>query len=407
MKGMIKTIMNSEQYMNQSSNYVMDTYGRMPIVICSGKGATVTDVEGKEYIDFTSGIGVSSLGYADREWVKAVKAQAASLAHISNIYYNPQYIELSKKLCSATGYSKVFFCNSGAEANEGAIKLARKYSFDKYGAGRANIITLKNSFHGRTITTLAATGQEVFHKYFEPFTEGFIYADTNNANDVISLMDNTVCAVMMEPVQGEGGVIPLKNDFVKKIYEEARKKDILIIFDEVQTGIGRTGRFLAQEHFGFKGDITSLAKGLAGGLPIGAFICNEKLADTLGKTMHGTTFGGNPVSCAGGNVVLNRVADDIFLNKVEQKGKYIVKKIKAMKSPLIGEIRAKGLMIGIDVNRTDSKTLMNVLSENGLLTLTAKSALRLLPPLTISKKEIDKGLEILNKVLLELKEKFQ
>lgn len=391
--------MNSNKYIELDKRNVMDTYARLPIVLKSGKGATLYDIEGREFIDFGSGIGVNSLGHCDKEWVDAVCAQVNTLSHVSNCYYNPQYIELADKLCKASKYSKVFFCNSGAEANEGAMKLARKYSFCKYGHGRHNIITLNNSFHGRTITTLAATGQDIFHEYFFPFTDGFIYTDYSDASDVIKFMDKTVCAVMMEPVLGEGGVIPLKTDFVIAICDEARKRDILIIFDEVQTGIGRTGKFLAQEHFNTTGDITTLAKGLGGGLPIGAFMCSDKLSDVLGISQHGSTFGGNPVSSAAANVVIDRIMKPCFLDKVAKKGKYITDAIKAMNSPYIADIRYRGLMIGIDLIDIDAKTLVKLLSKNGLLTLTAKNSLRLLPPLTISKSEIDKGLDRLNKVL--------
>ena len=300
--------MTFEEIRNDEQQYMMHAYGRFQTALVSGKGAVAKDVDGKEYVDFTSGIGVNCLGYCDDGWVKAVSEQVATLQHISNLYYSPLQTEVSKKLCALTGFDKVFLCNSGAEANECAIKIARKYSFDKYGKGRQKIITLVNSFHGRTVTTLAATGQDVFHNFFFPFTEGFEYAEANNIDSVKNCIDDEVCAVFIELIQGEGGVMPLDKEFVNEIEKICKEKDILLMIDEVQTGISRTGAFYCYQNYGIQPDVITSAKGLAGGLPMGACLCVEKLADVLGAGTHGTTFGGNPIACAGAKEVLSRVA---------------------------------------------------------------------------------------------------
>lgn len=380
--------------------YVMNSYSRFNVALESGKGAKAYGC-GKSYIDFGSGIGVNALGYCDGGWVKAVSEQAAKLSHCSNLYYTPIQGELAELLCKRTGFKGVFFCNSGAEANEGAIKLARKYSFDKYGSGRATIVTLKNSFHGRTVTTLSATGQDVFHNFFFPFTEGFKFAEAGNFDSVKEACTKDVCAVLMEPIQGEGGVLPLDIEFVKKVAELCREKDILLMFDEVQTGIGRTGKFLAHEHFGVKADVVSCAKALAGGLPMGAVLCRGGLENVLSAGTHATTFGGNPIACAGALEVVKRVSDEKFLKEVTEKGEYI--KARLSKIDGIGEIRGKGLMLGFDVDGLSSKDVAAKAAENGLLILTAKTALRMLPPLTITKEEIDCGLDILEDTIKSMK----
>ena len=389
--------MDFQHVKEQDKQYIMNTYGRFDACIVKGKGAICTDINGKEYVDFTSGIGVNSLGFADESWVKAVTEQAGNLAHISNLYYTLPDGELAKTLCEKTGYSRVFFGNSGAEANEGAIKVARKYSFDKYGPGRNGIITLLNSFHGRTVTTLAATGQEVFHNYFYPFTEGFSYSIANDFDDFLKAVNKTTCAVMMEFIQGEGGVNALDKDYVQKVVSYCNEHDILVIGDEVQTGIGRTGKLLCGEHFGVQADITTLAKGLGGGLPIGAVLVNDKLKDVLGASTHGTTFGGNPVVCAGANAVLKKVANDPFLKEVELKGE----KIRACLA-CCGEVKSLsglGLMIGIELKTKKSADVAKACLEKGLLVLTAKTKVRLLPPLTITDEELTRGLNVLWEVL--------
>ncbi len=389
--------MNFQKIKEQDKKNILNTYNRFDVCIESGKGAVCKDVNGKKYIDFTSGIGVNSLGFCNPEWVKAVSEQAGKLAHISNLYYTIPDNELAKTLCEQTGYSAVFFGNSGAEANEGAIKTARKYSFDKYGAGRDQIITLVNSFHGRTVTTLAATGQDVFHQYFGPFTEGFRYAEANSMESVEKATDKTVCAVMLEFIQGEGGVIPLDEKFVKDLFAFCRERDILVIADEVQTGVGRTGKFLASEHYGVHPDITTLAKGLGGGLPIGAFLVEERLKPVMGYSSHGSTFGGNPIVCAGANVVLRTVCNEKFLREVAAKGE----KLKAclLVCEDVVSVTGKGLMLGIQLKKKTAAEVAKACLEKGLLVLTAKDKVRLLPPLTITDDEIKQGLQILWDVL--------
>lgn len=391
--------MTFEEIRNDEQQYMMHAYGRFQTALVSGKGAVAKDVDGKEYVDFTSGIGVNCLGYCDDGWVKAVSEQVATLQHISNLYYSPLQTEVSKKLCALTGFDKVFLCNSGAEANECAIKIARKYSFDKYGKGRQKIITLVNSFHGRTVTTLAATGQDVFHNFFFPFTEGFEYAEANNIDSVKKCIDNEVCAVFIELIQGEGGVMPLDKEFVNEIEKICKEKDILLMIDEVQTGISRTGAFYCYQNYGIQPDVITSAKGLAGGLPMGACLCVEKLADVLGAGTHGTTFGGNPIACAGAKEVLSRVATEDFLKEVNAKGEYIREKLQTMAN--VSEVRGMGMMIGIVTEKDNAKEIAKKCVENGLLILTAKNLLRLLPPLNITYEEIDRGLNILKKVMEE------
>ncbi len=381
-----------QQIKDDDHKYIMNTYGRFNAALVKGKGAKAWDESGKEYIDFTSGIGVNCLGYSDDGWVKAVTEQAARLQHISNLYYSPLQTELAKKLCEITGFSKVFFANSGAEANECAIKLARKYSFEKYGKDRTEIVTLENSFHGRTVTTLSATGQDVFHNYFFPFTEGFSFAKANDMESVKAKVNNNTCAVMIELIQGEGGVNPLEKGFVNELADYCSENDILLIIDEVQTGVGRTGSFYCYEQFGIKPDIISSAKGIGGGLPMGACLCSEKLRDVMSPSTHGTTYGGNPIACAGALEVLKRVSDKKFLEDVAEKGSYIKEKLLKIKG--VSEVRGMGMMIGIVLEKDNAKEVAVKCVENGLLVLTAKNLIRFLPPLNITKEEIDKGLEI-------------
>lgn len=389
--------MTFEEIKNDEQQYMMHTYGRFQTAIVSGKGATAKDVSGKEYIDFTSGIGVNCLGYCDDGWVKAVSSQAATVQHISNLYYSPLQTEVSKKLCELTGMDKVFLCNSGAEANECAIKIARKYSFDKYGQGRQKILTLVNSFHGRTVTTLAATGQDVFHNFFFPFTEGFDYVTANDTADLESKINDEVCAVFIELIQGEGGVMPLSQEFVSAAAKICKEKDILLMIDEVQTGMSRTGTVYCYEQYGIEPDVVTSAKGLGGGVPIGACMCSKKLSDVMTAGTHGTTFGGNPIACAAAKEVLSRVTEKDFLEEVCRKGEYIREKLAAM--PNVKEVRGKGMMIGIVTEKDNAKEIAGKCVQNGLLILTAKTLLRLLPPLNISYEEIDKGLDILGKVM--------
>lgn len=381
------------------NNNVMHTYGRYPLVMEKGKDRNCVDENGKKYIDFGSGIGTNSLGYCNDKWVDYVCSQAKSLQHTSNYYYTKVQADFAEMLCSSTGYSKVFFGNSGAEANECAIKLARKYSFDKYGKGRHNIITLVNSFHGRTLCTLSATGQEVFHNYFFPFVEGFINVKANDIDDLKAKIDDTVCAVMLEYVQGEGGVNALEQDFVDAVFDICNKNDILVIADEVQTGVGRTGKLLAGEHFGKKADITTLAKGLAGGVPIGACLADEKCADVLVAGTHGSTFGGNPLACAGGLAVLETVTADGFLDEVNKKAEFLRSELLKMNG--VESVSGLGLMIGITLKNKKAGDVVKSALERGLLLLTAKDKVRLLPPLNIQTDEMKEGLEIFNAVLEE------
>lgn len=377
----------------QFNKYVMPSYGRYDLVLDSGSGRQAVDENGKKYIDFGSGIGTNSLGYCNENWVRAICDQAHKIQHTSNYYYTKVQADFAKALCETAGYTDMFFGNSGAEANECAIKIARKYSFDKYGKGRSNIITLVNSFHGRTLCTLSATGQDVFHNYFFPFVEGFVNVEANNIEDLRSKLDDTVCAVMFEYIQGEGGVMALQQEFVDEIYRLCAEKDVLTIADEVQTGVGRTGKFLAGDNFGKKADLTTLAKGLAGGVPIGVCLSGEKCAKVLTAGTHGSTFGGNPISCAGGLAVLETVNKPGFLDEVARKGAYI--RDKLLTSPEVASVSGMGLMIGIELKNKKAGDVVKAALDKGLLLLTAKTKIRLLPPLTITYEEIDKGLEIL------------
>lgn len=388
-----------DNIIQQDKQYIANTYNRFPLVLEKGNGALAYDVNGKEYVDMSSGIGVNSLGYSNEAWVKAISEQAAKLSHTSNLYYTLPQVELAQKLANRTGYKKVFFANSGAEANECAIKTARKYSFDKYGKDRNVIITLVNSFHGRTITTLAATGQEVFHNFFFPFTEGFKFVPANDINALNAAIDDKVAAIMFEFVQGEGGVNPLDKEFVAEMQKIAQAKDILLIADEVQTGIGRTGKMLASENFGIKPDLTTLAKGLGGGLPIGAVLFNEKTENVLGYSQHGTTFGGNPIVCAGAVKVLEAL-DDTLIEKANEKGEYIRKKLQ--NAPHIQSISGLGLMLGVKFDSLAAGEVVKACIEKGAIFLTAKEKLRMLPPLTITFEQIDKAIDVLISVLEEL-----
>ncbi len=391
--------MNFEQVKQQEQANMMHTYGRFPVALVKGKGVTAWDTEGKDYIDFTSGIGVNALGWCDEGWVQAVSRQAGELQHISNLYYNPVQTQLAEALCKASGLSKVFFGNSGAEANECTIKLARKWGMEQ-SPEKNRVVTLQNSFHGRTVTTLAATGQDEFHQWFFPFTEGFDYAPANDLAAVEKAITEKTCAVMVELIQGEGGMFLLEKDFVQGLRKLCDEKNVLLLVDEVQTGIGRTGAFYCYQNFDILPDVVSSAKGLGGGLPIGACLCGEKLQNVMTGGMHGSTFGGNPIVCAGALEVLSRVNTPEFLAEVNEKGEYFREKLAEL--PNIENVRGMGLMIGADVAKDCGKTAGNVASaciDAGLLILTAHSALRFLPPLTITKEEIDEGLARLKTVL--------
>ena len=385
--------MNFSEIKAQEEVYVVHSYGRVQVALEKGKNATAWDADGKKYVDFTSGIGVNALGFCDEGWQKAVTNQIAKIQHISNYYYNSSNTKLAMLLSKVANLKKTFFCNSGAEANECAIKTARKYGERK---GAHKIITLDQSFHGRTKTTLAATGQDSFHQEFQPLTEGFLYAQPNDIESVKALIDETVCAVMIETVQGEGGVNLISESFIKDLRMLCDSEDILLVLDEVQTGIGRTGSFFSYQEFGVLPDILTCAKGLAGGLPIGICMMGEKTCELLQPGMHGSTFGGNPVSCAAAIEVVERVNTPEFLESVKEKADYF--RAELSKIPQIKSVCGRGLMLGMEIEGS-AVEVMKKCAENGLLVLTAKTKIRFLPPLTITKQEIDEGLAIFKKIL--------
>lgn len=383
----------------KANECLMHTYVPLPIIITHGEGSCLFDENNKKYIDFTSGIGVSSVGYNNKKLNEAILNQLNSFAHLSNIFLSTPTVKLANKLTTISKMSKVFFSNSGAEANEGALKLAKKYSYMKYGGKRNKILSLKDSFHGRTLATITATGQDKFHKYFDPFPDGYDYVTPNSIEDFKEKLTDDVCAIIMEAIQGEGGVNLLNSNFVQEVCNVCKEKDVLIIFDEVQCGLGRTGHIFCFQESGVEADIITLAKGLGGGLPIGAILCNEKLSNTFTPGDHGSTFGGNPVVCAGALAVLDQICNDELLSSVQAKGKFIRQTLTKSKLPLVKNIRGLGLMIGIEVSCPPDEIQKKAL-EKGLLILTAgKNVVRLLPPLTISEIEIKKGLAILLKCL--------
>lgn len=388
--------MTFEQVKSQDQAYILHTYGRVDAALVKGRNARAWDVDGKEYIDFTAGIGVNALGYCDPEWSAAVAGQAGKIQHMCNYYYCPENTALAQELSRASGMAKAFFCNSGAEANECAVKIARKYG-EKRGAYR--IVTLENSFHGRTLTTLAATGQEGFHREFLPLTEGFLYAQAGDLAGIQALLDGSVCAVMLEMVQGEGGVIPMDEGFVKGLAQLCREKDVLLLIDEVQTGIGRTGRFFAYQGYGVQPDVVTCAKGIAGGLPMGACLVSERLGDILQPGQNGSTFGGNPIASAAARVVVRRVSEPDFLQSVSEKGAYFREKLEAM--PQVEYVRGRGLMLGVKLKEKDAHDVLVQCAKAGLLILTAKELVRFLPPLTITQEDIDQGLAIFQQVLAQ------
>lgn len=378
--------------------YVAGTYARFPVELVSGKGSIVTDTAGKQYIDLGSGIGVTSMGFADENWLSAVTAQLNTLQHTSNLYYTQPCAQLARVLCERTGMKKVFFSNSGAEANECAIKAARKYSAEKKGGNCYTIVTLKNSFHGRTLTTLSATGQEHFHELFQPLTPGFIHVDAEDIEGLTRLVkEHSIAGIMLECVQGEGGVIALSQEFVTAAAELAHQADIPLIIDEVQTGNGRTGALYAYMNYGITPDIVSTAKGLGGGLPIGATLLGEKVQNVLGPGDHGSTYGGNPVCCAGALSVLERL-DDAFLRDVKAKSDYVFSTLN--NAPGIISVTGMGLMIGIQTKKP-AREVVNACMERGVLCLTAKTKVRLLPALNIPMELLKEAIEVIKSVCAE------
>ena len=391
--------MNFTEIKGLDEAYVLQTYGRNQVAIDHGRGAVLWDTEGKQYIDFTSGIGVCSLGYANEAWAKAIYDQAMKVGHISNLFYTEPYARLASRLAPAAGMAAAFFGNSGAEANEGMIKVARKYSYEKYGEGRATIITLKNSFHGRTITTLKATGQDHFHEFFFPFTEGFRYAEANSMDSLMAAAGDDVCGVMMELIQGEGGVNPLDQDYVRAVAKLCAERDWLLLADEVQTGVGRTGSMFAFQQFGVQPDVVTFAKGIAGGLPFGGFMVNEKCRGVLRAGDHGSTFGGNPIAAAAACHVLDRM-DGAFLAQVTEKGDYLRAQVEELALPCLGKTRGMGLMTGVEVKEGwTNRDLAAKLISSGLLVLTAGPGLRFLPPLICTKDDVDVLVERLRTLL--------
>lgn len=377
---------------NVTDEYILHTYGRFPVTLVKGKGSIAFDENNKRYIDLTSGIGVNAFGFCDETFIEAVTQQAKKLQHTSNLFYTEPAAYLSKLLSEKSGMSKVFFSNSGAEANECAIKAARRFSLQKNGKGFHNIVTLKNSFHGRTITTLAATGQESFHEDFFPFTDGFLYADTDNTESIKTIVKNNKCAaIMIEIIQGEGGVMPLSYELIETIKELSTSFDIPLIIDEVQTGNGRTGKYFSYMHYNLNPDIVTTAKGLGGGLPIGATLFSKRFENALISGTHGSTFGGNPIVCAGASSIVERI-DDAMLSDITAKGEYISSAIKDFSK--VKSVSGKGLMLGIEIEG-EVKSAVSRCIENGVLVLTAKNKVRLLPALSISYKEIDEALSIL------------
>lgn len=374
------------------NQYIANTYARFPVCIVEGKGSLAYDENGKEYIDLSTGIAVNTFGYADDAWVSAVETQLKKLQHTSNLYYSEPSAKLAELLCTKTGMKKVFFSNSGAEANECAIKIARKYGESKKGADYTTIITLKDSFHGRTLTTLAATGQEVFHKDFLPLTNGFVHAEPNNAEDVKRLLnDNKCCAIMFEVVQGEGGVLPLKKEFLTELQKLAQEYDVLLIADEVQCGNGRTGELYGYMNFDITPDVVSTAKGLAGGLPMGATLLGDKVKDILGVSMHGSTFGGNPVCAAGALNIISRLDADTLAG-VKERSEYIFNELSNATG--VKSVSGLGLMIGIETERPAAE-IIDECRENGVLVIKAKQKLRLLPALNIDMELLKKSIQII------------
>ncbi len=378
--------------------YIADTYARYPVTLLCGKGALAYDDKGKEYIDMGAGIGVNAFGYADPVWLSAVIEQASTLQHVSNLYYTAPAPKLAELLCQKTGMKKAFFCNSGAEANECLLKAARKYAAGKKGAEYSTVLTIKNSFHGRTLTTLAATGQEHYHELYAPLTPGFVYAQAGDIHGVMRLcQENKVAAVFFECIQGEGGVIPLSREFVQDMASFAAEEDILVCVDEVQTGNGRTGALYSYMNYGITPDLVSTAKGLAGGLPIGACLMGEKVQDVFAPGDNGSTFGANPVCCAAALSVVSRLDDD-FLKTVREKGELL--KAAFDGAPGVKSVSGMGLMLGLETEKPAAE-VVNACLEGGVLCLTAKNKVRLLPPLNIPAGLLDKAAGIIKTACAE------
>lgn len=396
--------MNSQQWIAKADKYIMKTYGRYPLVPVKGEGCYLWDADGKRYLDFLAGVAVNNLGHCHPRVVAALQKQAAELIHCSNYYHIPAQIELAELLCNHSFADRAFFCNSGAEANEAAIKLARKYSREKFGTERYQIITALASFHGRTMATVSATGQEKVQKFFDPLLHGFIHVPFNDAEALRQAVTPTTCAIMLEPIQGEGGVVIPDAEYFRQVRQICDDNNLLLIFDEVQVGIGRTGKLFAHEHFGVSPDIMTLAKALAGGAPIGTMLATEELAEAFGPGTHGSTFGGNPLVTAAGVAAIRTILEEGILNHAEEIGEYLLGELEGLKKrfPLITEVRGIGLMIGMELSVAAGDIVKKGLERGVLLNVAQDRVLRFVPPLIISKKEVDEMIGILAAILTEM-----
>ena len=396
---------NTQEIMNRDDKNYLPVFNRYKIVLDRGEGVYLYDITGKKYIDFLAGIAVNVLGYNYKPLVETISKQAAKIIHVSNLYYTEPQATVAEKLVKLSGLDRVFFANSGAEANEGAIKVARKFA-KNFSADKTQIITAWDSFHGRTLATLTATGQPHYHKGFEPLPQGFDYVHFNDISELEEKISDKTCAVMLETIQGEGGVYPPQGDYLKKVRQLCNKYNAVLILDEIQAGIGRSGKFFAYEKFGIKPDIVTLAKGLAGGVPIGAFICSKKVSNALSPGDHGTTFGGNPLACAAANVVLDTVPQEKFLSQVEEVGKYFKQKLIELQKKYpdqIVDVRGEGLILGAEISETAKKSgveIVNDCMEHGaIINCTVGKVLRFIPPLIVTKSDVDEVVKILDEVL--------
>ena len=393
--------MNNQRILKLTEKYVARTYARFPVALVRGKGTRVWDANGKEYLDFVAGIAVVSLGHSHPAVVRAIERQARKLIHVSNLYHIAPQSELARELCRHSFANRVFFCNSGAEANEAAIKLARRYGGERLG-GKYEVLSVHNSFHGRTLATLTATGQEKVRAGYDPLPPGFRQVPFNDLRSMEEAIDErTTAAILVEPIQGEGGVVIPDKDYLQGLRELCDRKNILLIFDEVQVGMGRTGKLFAYEHYGVEPDIMTLAKALGGGFPLGAMLAREEVARSFGPGTHASTFGGNPLACSVGLAVLQTLLQGGVLKNCVKMGKFLFHGLQELQRrfPIIREVRGKGLIIGMELEREGSKIVDDCLREGLLINCTAHKVLRFIPPLTIGKKDIEMGLAILEKVL--------
>ncbi len=396
--------MNSQQWIAKADKYIMKTYGRYPLVPVRGEGCRLWDADGREYLDFLAGVAVNNLGHCHPRVVAALQKQAGELIHCSNYYHIPGQIELAELLCSHSFADRAFFCNSGAEANEAAIKLARKYSREKFGADRYEIVTALASFHGRTMATVSATGQEKVQKFFDPLLHGFRHVPFDDAAALKLAVSPNTCAVMLEPIQGEGGVVVPSAEYFQRVREICDEHNLLLIFDEVQVGMGRTGKLFAHEHFGVTPDIMTLAKALAGGAPIGTMLAREEIAESFGPGTHGSTFGGNPLVTAAAVAAVRVILEEGILNRTEEMGEYLMGELEGLKGkfPFITEVRGIGLMIGMELSVPAGDIVKKALKRGLLLNVAQDRVLRFVPPLIVTKREVDEMIGILEGILSEM-----